>query len=113
MVPSRWFARSEPPLSEADTADPGAAQPLSKRATRIVRQVGAPRLIGSALILLIGILIARFSWQVPLISDAERALYDIRLILTTKAVEQDPRILLVTYTDDTLINTQVRSPLDR
>jgi adenylate cyclase len=26
---------------------------------------------------------------------------------------QDPRVVMITYTDDTLINTQVRSPLDR
>ncbi len=63
--------------------------------------------------LLLGIFVARYSWQIPLVSDAERALYDIRLMLTTPRAEQDPRVLMVTYTDDTLINTQVRSPLDR
>ncbi|HEV2569099.1 adenylate/guanylate cyclase domain-containing protein [Sphingomonas sp.] len=88
-------------------------QPLRKRAARVVQQVGTPRLIVSALFVLIGIFLARYSWQVPLISDAERALYDLRLMLTTPRAEQDPRVLLVTYTDDTLINTQVRSPLDR
>ena len=87
--------------------------PWRRRAARVVEQVGAPRLIVSALFVLIGIFLARYSWQVPLISDAERALYDVRLMLTTPAAEQDPRVLLVTYTDDTLINTQVRSPLDR
>jgi adenylate cyclase len=100
-------------LSDVEQAAGGAAQPLSKRTARIVGQVGAPRLVATALILLVAVLIARFSWQIPLISDAERALYDIRLMLTTPRAEQDPRILLVTYTDDTLINTQVRSPLDR
>jgi adenylate cyclase len=89
------------------------AQPLAQRARRIVGQVGWPRLVGSVIILLIGVFVARYSWQVPLIADAERALYDIRLMLTTERTEQDPRVLMVTYTDDTLINTQVRSPLDR
>jgi adenylate cyclase len=89
------------------------AQPMMKRFMRVVRQVGAPRLLASALVLIIGVAIARYSWKAPLISDAERALYDIRLMLTTERTEQDPRVLLVTYTDDTLINTQVRSPLDR
>jgi adenylate cyclase len=100
-------------LSEAGQAAGAAQQPFSKRVGRIVRQLGGGRLAATALILLIGVLVARFSWQVPLISDAERALYDFRLMLTTERAEQDPRILLVTYTDDTLINTQVRSPLDR
>jgi len=99
-------------LSDADqTGQP--RQPLGKRAARVVRQVGAPRLVASLIFLVIGIFFARYSWQAPLVSDAERALYDYRLMLTTPRAEQDGRILMVTYTDDTLINTQVRSPLDR
>lgn len=84
-----------------------------RRTARTLRQAGGARLVASAVILILGLAIARFSWQLPLIADAERALYDIRLMLTVPYVEQDDRILLVTYTDDTLINTQVRSPLDR
>jgi adenylate cyclase len=91
----------------------GPAKPLKARLARTVRQVGMWRLILSALVVLIGVFLARYSWQVPLVADAERALYDIRLIMTTERTEQDPRVLMVTYTDDTLINTQVRSPLDR
>jgi adenylate cyclase len=91
----------------------GPAKPLKERAARTLRQVGLWRLILSALVVLIGVFLARYSWQVPLVADAERALYDIRLMMTTERTEQDPRVLMVTYTDDTLINTQVRSPLDR
>jgi adenylate cyclase len=91
----------------------GPAKPLKQRLARTVRQVGLWRLILSALVVLIGVFLARYSWQVPLVADAERALYDIRLMMTTERTEQDPRVLMVTYTDDTLINTQVRSPLDR
>jgi adenylate cyclase len=101
-------------LSEASNAAPQApAQSWSKRLGLIRRQVGLARLIGAVIVLLLGIFVARYSWQIPLVSDAERALYDIRLMLTTPRAEQDPRVLMVTYTDDTLINTQVRSPLDR
>jgi adenylate cyclase len=99
-------------LSEPDQAGQ-PRQPLAKRAARVVRQVGAPRLLASLLFLAVGIFFARYSWQAPLVADAERALYDYRLMLTTPRAEQDERILMVTYTDDTLINTQVRSPLDR
>src|SRR3546814_7828480 len=59
------------------------------------------------------ILIARFSWQLPLINAAERALYDARATLMAPKVEQDGRITLVTYNDETLFNTGIRSPLDR
>lgn len=100
-------------MNRGEEKDGAAAQPLGKRAGRMVRQVGAPRLAASFLFLLIGIFFARYSWQAPLVADAERALYDYRLMLTTPRAEQDDRILMVTYTDDTLINTQVRSPLDR
>lgn len=103
-------------MSAKSKSPPTEAAPrlsFRKRLMRIVRQAGLPRLAATALVVIIAVLIARFSWQVPLVSDAERALYDIRLMLTTPHVDQDPRILLVTYTDDTLINTQVRSPLDR
>jgi adenylate cyclase len=100
-------------LSEGEDAGQAPAQPLSKRAGRVVRQVGAPRIAVLVMIVLLGAFLARYSWKVPLLSDAERVLYDIRLMLTTEAAEQDPRVLMVVYTDDTLINTQVRSPLDR
>lgn len=100
-------------MSEGEDVGRQPAQPLRKRAARVFRQVGLARLVASGLVLLIGVFLARYSWQVPLISDAERALYDIRLVLTTPRAEQDSRVLMVTYTDDTLINTQVRSPLDR
>ena len=45
--------------------------------------------------------------------DAEHALYDARIIATAPQIEQDERILIIPYTDETLINTGKRSPLDR
>jgi adenylate cyclase len=100
-------------LSTLVQPGPAPEARLSKRIGRIVAQVGTPRLVVSALLLVLGLVFARYSWAVPLVADAERALYDLRLMLTAEHVDQDPRIVLVTYTDDTLINTQVRSPLDR
>jgi adenylate cyclase len=90
-----------------------APLPLRKRLVRIVAQAGMMRLAATALFLVLALLIARFSWQLPLVSDAERALYDIRLMLTTPHVDQDDRILMVVYTDETLEKTRKRSPLDR
>ena len=84
-----------------------------KKANRIVREAGPFRLIGAAIVLVIAVLVARFSWSIPLAVDAERALYDLRAVLTAPHVEQDDRIVMVVYTDETLANTQKRSPLDR
>jgi adenylate cyclase len=80
---------------------------------RALRQIGPVRLLGTALFLLLALVLARYSWQLPLASDAERALYDIRFNRSAEAVGQDPRILLVTYNDQTLIQLGKRSPLDR
>ena len=79
-----------------------------------LKQIGIVRLLGTLVFLVLGILLARFSWDVPLASDAERALYDLRFNAeATRLMEQDDRIVLVTYNDDTLEQLGKRSPLDR
>jgi adenylate cyclase len=87
--------------------------PVGKRVRRVVRQVGIARLIVTALFLVVGLLIARFAWSIPLTMEAERALYDMRVILTAPRVDQDPRVALVVFTDETLQRVEKRSPLDR
>ncbi|MDO9370908.1 MAG: adenylate/guanylate cyclase domain-containing protein [Sphingopyxis sp.] len=102
--------------SSADTAAPDgqrAAVPLRKRVRRLVTQLGPARIAVTILFLLLAVVIARFSWQMPLVDAAERALYDARATLMAPRVEQDKRIVLVTYNDETLFNTGIRSPLDR
>ena len=79
-----------------------------------VRQVGPVRLAGTLIFLLLGLFIARYGWEVPLASDAERALYDLRFqAKAERTLVQDDRIVLVTYNDDTLALLGKRSPLDR
>jgi adenylate cyclase len=79
-----------------------------------LKQVGLVRLIGTLLFLLLGLLIARYAWDVPVASDVERALYDLRFtVQATRTLEPDERITLVTYNDDTLAALGKRSPLDR
>ena len=97
------------------TADSLAARraTLARSLSRLVGQLGVVRLVITVLFLALAVLLARFTWQVPLLSDAERALYDARAAVMAPIVEQDPRILLVTYDDQTLLNTGIRSPLDR
>lgn len=75
--------------------------------------------------LVVALLIARFSWAMPWPNDqgflrtpalgpAEQYLYDLRSFIFADApVEQDPRIVLVVYNDQTLIKARKRSPLDR
>jgi adenylate cyclase len=63
--------------------------------------------------LLAAFVLARISWATPLFVDAEQALFDLRQVLTAPKVVQDDRVVLIPYTDQTLINTGVRSPLDR
>ncbi|HYN45998.1 MAG TPA: adenylate/guanylate cyclase domain-containing protein [Allosphingosinicella sp.] len=78
------------------------------------RQIGPVRLLATFLLLLAGLYIARFNADIPLLSDAERALYDRRFYRSaTRMLEQDSRIVLVTYNDETLRDLGKRSPLDR
>ncbi|HEX8571422.1 MAG TPA: adenylate/guanylate cyclase domain-containing protein [Allosphingosinicella sp.] len=80
---------------------------------RALRQIGWARLAGTALFLAVALLLARYSWHLPLASDAERALYDIRFERSATRVAQNDLIVLVTYDDQTLKALQKRSPLDR
>lgn len=90
-----------------------AAVPLRKQLRRLFTQLGLSRMIATLLFLLVAVCIARLSWQLPLAGDAERALYDSRAAVMAPHVDQDKRIVLVTYTDETLFRTGIRSPLDR
>ncbi|HEX9932672.1 MAG TPA: adenylate/guanylate cyclase domain-containing protein [Allosphingosinicella sp.] len=95
-------------------ADGAARGSTTDRLRRALKQIGAARIALTFLFLLAGLWIARASWQLPLAGDAERALYDLRFFQTAElAAEQDPRIVLVTYDDDTLRLLEKRSPLDR
>jgi adenylate cyclase len=95
-------------------AEAAARRGWTEKARRTLRQIGPVRLIGTLLFLILGLLFARYSWQIPLANDAERALYDMRFAATADRVEEaDDRIVLVTYNDDTLEQLGKRSPLDR
>ncbi|RVT43607.1 adenylate/guanylate cyclase domain-containing protein [Sphingobium algorifonticola] len=84
------------------------------RATRIVRDAGRWRLATTLIVLIVALFCARFSWEyVPVVGDAERTLYDLRMTHFAPRVDQDPRVVLIVYNDQTLIATKKRSPLDR
>jgi adenylate cyclase len=96
----------------ADATHSGKAE-LSRRVTVNLRQIGWAR----SLITLAGLLLAFFvalkSWDIPLLRDAERTLFDYRQVLAAPKSAQDKRILMVPYTDETTRLTYKRSPLDR
>src|SRR5438105_11618045 len=75
-----------------------------------LRQVGPARLLATFVVVLVALALAVFSWKLPLFGAAERTLYDLRVVATAPLVEQDPRIVLVVFNDDTLKSTKRRSP---
>ena len=83
------------------------------RGVRGIREAGPRRLAVTALLVLAALGLARFSWSLPVTGDAEAGLYDLRSFVLADTVEQDDRIVLAVYTDQTLIAARKRSPLDR
>jgi adenylate cyclase len=84
-----------------------------RKILRMRNELGWLRLLLMCILLVMAVLISRFSWDIPLISNAERALYDLRTSYLAPLVDQDSRIVKIVYNDDTLIDTKKRSPLDR
>jgi len=130
----RW-ALSPDPLAGDD-------QPTVEGVVQEFRKIPLARLLATTLILVWAILFARYSWEapisvgpgrdgsldwhfparpneprqtLPISTDAERALFDLRKTWAQDLypAEQDPRILLVPYMQETLQATKKRSPLDR
>ncbi len=76
-------------------------------------QAGWLRLVATLGVLALAVVMARFGWQLPVLLAAERGLYDVRTAITAPRVDQDGRVVLVTFTEETLAATGKRSPLDR
>lgn len=104
-----------------EPSDPSASRrDWLARGWRKVREAGGVQLSLTLMLMCLAVLIARYSWVLPgdsvptpLISEAERALYDLRAYYAADLVEEDKRVVLVVYTDQTLIAARKRSPLDR
>ncbi|WP_439534379.1 CHASE2 domain-containing protein [Polymorphobacter sp.] len=80
---------------------------------RFVSNVGLARGLVTLLILVAAFAIARYSWTIPVLTETERGLYDVRQFLAAPVVAQDPRITIIVFTEETLAATGKRSPLDR
>ena len=101
------------PGSRSSSEVPARLIGLLSKGWRKVRSASRRQLTATMLMLLSALLIARFSWYIPVVGDAEDSLYDLRSFLIAPQVKQDPRVQIVAYTDQTLINVKKRSPLDR
>ena len=97
----------------AGTMRASIARQAVKRLKRVVSEAGTLRLVVTLLFLVAAVLVARYSPLFPLIDQAESAFYDLRKAMFAPQVDQDPRIAMVVYNDQTLIATKKRSPLDR
>lgn len=91
-----------------------------RRGWRNLREAGNAQLALTVFLVCVALFIARYSWVLPdgevptpLTSEAERAFYDLRAYYSADLVEEDKRVVLVVYTDQTLIKARKRSPLDR
>ena len=89
------------------------ARGVLKSLRRLFDQLGPIRLASTFFFLLLAAFIGKYSWDTPLIQDAERALYDMRASAFAPEVEKDERIVLIVYNEDTLKLTGQRSPVDR
>ncbi|CDO36358.1 MULTISPECIES: adenylate/guanylate cyclase domain-containing protein [Novosphingobium] len=94
------------------TAQPPTAT-LLRKGWRKVRAASKRQMAATVMLVVIGVILARFSWDIPVVGDAEDSLYDLRSFVLAPQVDQDQRIQIVAYTDQTLINAKKRSPLDR
>lgn len=101
------------PVERRDAQEPEGAAEVERSARQLVRQLGPMRMLATAMFMVLALLIARYSTQMPLLADAENALYDLRAANFAPRVDQDPRVLMVVYTDQTLRDTGQRSPVDR
>lgn len=100
-------------MTASDTPSADKKNGLRRQLGRLLTELGTARLIATILLLVAALALARLSWNAPLLGDAERVLYDSRAAAMAPRVEQDSRILVVAYFDETLFKTGIRSPVDR
>lgn len=90
-----------------------AAKTIFSAGWRSVREAGPQRLALTVLLLVLAVLLARYSWNLPFTGNAEQRLFDARAYALAEEVETDDRVTLVVYTDQTLFDYGKRSPLPR
>lgn len=100
-------------MAQQAKAERSGPSEIGRSARRSLRQLGWQR-VGMAMILLcLALYFAFNSWRLPLLRDAESALYDIRAANFARPTDTDKRVTLVVYTADTNRATGQISPVDR
>src|SRR3546814_19316690 len=105
-APETIIPAEAPPAQE----DKRAAVPLGKRVRRLVMQLGPSRMAATIVFLLAALLIARFSWQLPLIHAPERPPSVSRASFMDPTAMQSARLHLVPFTHRTLSTTTLHPP---
>jgi len=93
-------------------AEAGASE-IGRTALRGLGQLGVQRTVVALGLIAVALFIAFNSWQLPLLRDAEAALYDLRAANFAPPADTDKRVTLVVYTADTNRATGQISPVDR
>jgi adenylate cyclase len=86
---------------------------IGRTARRSLSQLGWQRSFVALVLLALALFIALNSWRLPLLRDAEAALYDLRAANFAPPTDTDKRVTLVVYTADTNRATGQISPVDR
>ncbi|MEP2989631.1 MAG: adenylate/guanylate cyclase domain-containing protein [Parasphingorhabdus sp.] len=107
------ISQTNPDPASEDRDVKQEARSVIQMLKRLFDQLGPIRLGSTILFIILAILVARFSWQTPLIQEAERALYDLRVSALSPVVEKEDDVVMIVYNEDTLKLTGQRSPVDR
>ncbi|MGV3510521.1 MAG: CHASE2 domain-containing protein [Novosphingobium sp.] len=86
---------------------------IGRTARRSLKQLGWQRSLVALVLLSLAMFLAISSWRIPLLRDAEAALYDLRAANFAPPTDTDKRVTLVVYTADTNRATGQISPVDR
>jgi adenylate cyclase len=102
-------------IRQGGSPDPFGGESKWEEVRRTLKRIPFIRLFGTGFLVALAVLVARFSWELPLFSFSERVAFDVRSLQAAmhRPAAQDPRILLVPYTQATQEATGKRSPLDR
>lgn len=100
-------------MAREDRVGQEGPRDIGRKARRGLSQLGWQRTVVAVVLVALALFIAFNSWQLPLLRDAEAALYDLRASNFAPPTDTDKRVTLVVYTADTNRATGQISPVDR
>jgi len=100
-------------MARDDRAGHEGPRDIGRKARRGLAQLGWQRSVVALVLMAFALFIAFSSWRLPLLRDAEAALYDLRAANFAPPTDTDKRVTLVVYTADTNRATGQISPVDR